>query len=149
MNIEIDQSGKIENTNVPTIIAFSNHAAKTILINASDKRHLQQLFREVGRPKLFSYKLFAILIFILLKDHLSELQHIIIDTEYPGWDHLIKDFLLREIRRFRPHFDAKSISFMQIGKKSNAHLLSYSVHKKRQLPTIVVTAGDILKYIVK
>ena len=149
MNIEIDQSGKIEATHVATVIAFSNHVSKIVLIAASDKRDLQQLFREGGKPKLFSYKLFAILIFILIKDYLNQLNHIFVDTEYPGWEHLIKDFLLREIRRSYPQFDTKSITFVGIGKKSNAHLLGYRVYKKLQPPTMVVTAAEILKYIIK
>ena len=63
MRIEIDQSGKIENTNKNTIIAFSNNKFKSIFISAKDKREIQKFFRRIGKPRIFVYKTFAILIF--------------------------------------------------------------------------------------
>ena len=53
MRIEIDQSGKIENTNKNTIIAFSNNKFKSIFISAKDKREIQKFFRRIGKPRIF------------------------------------------------------------------------------------------------
>ena len=41
MKIEIDQSGKVEETNKPTVIGFSNSLQRTILITAKEKQKLQ------------------------------------------------------------------------------------------------------------
>ena len=59
MKIEIDQSGKIENTSRLTILAYSNKTSKSILITAKDKKTIQSLFRRINQPKIFIYKLFT------------------------------------------------------------------------------------------
>ena len=79
MKIEIDQSGKIENTSKDTVIAFSDGIRKAIRISSNDKREIQAIFRRIGKPRIFIYKLFAILIFLLIRDHLKELDEVVID----------------------------------------------------------------------
>ncbi|MCG2700747.1 hypothetical protein L6267_01100 [Candidatus Parcubacteria bacterium] len=66
MKIEIDQSGKIENTGKDTIIAFSNGSFGSISISAKDKREIQRIFRKIGKPRVFVYRVFAVLIFLLI-----------------------------------------------------------------------------------
>ena len=44
MNIEIDQSGKVEETQHDTILAFSNGKSKAVSISARTKRKLQDVF---------------------------------------------------------------------------------------------------------
>ena len=39
MRIEIDQSGKVENTNKPTVIAFSGKKEKFVIIFAGEKQN--------------------------------------------------------------------------------------------------------------
>ncbi|MBU1032490.1 MAG: hypothetical protein ABII13_01085 [Patescibacteria group bacterium] len=99
MNIEIDQSGKVENTSVDTIIAYSNGSSKSIRIAARDKRKIQKIYRSSGKTHLYIYKTFALLIYLLIENSLLSLDSVIIDIEYPGWNFLIKDFLLQEIRK--------------------------------------------------
>ena len=94
MNIEIDQSGKVENTSKNTIIAFSNDIFGSIFITAKDKREIQKIFRKIGKSRIFVYRLFSILIFLLIKDHLKRIDQIIIDEEYPGKENLIKNYLI-------------------------------------------------------
>ncbi|MDP2951104.1 MAG: hypothetical protein Q8N55_01840 [bacterium] len=45
MKIYIDQSGKIENTNKPTIIAFANGESGAILVGAKDKKKVQEYYK--------------------------------------------------------------------------------------------------------
>jgi hypothetical protein len=149
MRIEIDQSGKIEDTNKDTIIAFSNEVFGSILIKAKDKREVQKIFRKIGKPKIFVYKLFAILIFLLIKKHLKKINQIIIDEEYPGKSVLIKDYLLREIRKVRPNFPKRDISFSAVGKKSKAHYLAYGVAIGKKLADKTVSVKEILRFVVK
>lgn len=148
MRIEIDQSGKIENTNKDTIVAFSNRVFGSILIEAKDKREIQEIFRRIGKSRVFIYKLFAILIFLLIKNHLKKIEEIVIDEEYPGKSVLIKDFLLREIRKVYPKFSKENIFFKPIGKKSKAHNIAYNTFKKRRKADIIV-GKKILKFLIK
>lgn len=148
MNIEIDQSGKVEDTRLDTIVAFTNHFTKTIFIAARDKREIQRVFRSIGKPRIFMVKVFAMLIFLLVRVHLRELQIIVVDLEYPGQEHLIKDFLLREIRRVQPGFEAHNILFRSVGKKSKAHVAAAAVAHKKKLPDLIVTIKDILSLIM-
>ena len=149
MNIEIDQSGKIENTEHDTVIAFSNGVSSTITLSGKDKRTLQAFFRAAGKPRVFVVKVFALLIFILLRPYLKNIRCISIDREYPGWEHLIKDYLLREIRRLEPTFESHAITFVLVGKKSRAHHAALAVTHKKCKADMKVGASDILRYVVK
>lgn len=149
MIIEIDQSGKAENTSKNTVIAFSNSKSKSIFISGQEKREVQRIFRNIGKPRIFVLKLFAILIFLLIKDDLKEIEEIIIDEEYPGHDTLIKSYLLQEVRKINPDFSKTSISFKRIGKRSRAHLVAYSVAKNQKKVDLRVTAKQVLRTIIK
>lgn len=149
MTIEIDQSGKIENTNRNTVIAFSNHKSKSILISAKDKREIQEIFRGIGKGRMFVYRIFAILIFLLIKNFIHKIDEIIVDEEYPGWNHLIKDFLLREIRRVRPEFETFRVCFKRIGRKSRAHILAYKINTKKRKADVDINVKDVMNYIIK
>lgn len=81
MRIEIDQSGKIEDTSKDTVIAFSDDSFGGIIIKARDKREIQKIFRKIGKRKIFIYRLFAILIFLLIKKHLKKISQMIVDFE--------------------------------------------------------------------
>jgi hypothetical protein len=149
MRIEIDQSGKIENTSKHTIIAFSNHKFRSILMSAKEKREVQKVFRNIGKPRLFVYRLFAIMIFLLVREHIKEIREIIIDTEYPGNEALIKNFILHEVWKIEPDFPRQGILFQQIGKKSRAHFLAYGIAIGKKKADREVNAKEALKMIVK
>lgn len=149
MDVEVDQSGKIENTSKNTVIAFSNKIFGSIFISAKDKREIQKIFRGAGKSRIFVYKLFVILIFLLIKKHLKKIDHIIIDDEYPGKGCLIKSFLFQEIKKRNPDFLADNIIIKRIGKKSRAHYIAYGVATIKRLPDKRVTIKEILKFIVK
>lgn len=67
MNYQIDQSGKIEQTNKRTVIALSNFVQATIMLKAKDKRDLQEIYRLAGKPKVFSTQVFAALTYLLIE----------------------------------------------------------------------------------
>ena len=146
MYIQIDQSGKVENTSANTVIAFSGKKPKSILIDRREKRILREVFRKRGKGHVFIFKTFAILIFFLIKDDLSDIQHITIDLEYPGKDPLIKDYLLREIRKHRS-FDRRDIVFLKIGRKAKAHELAINVYRGHIKPDIIVANKEILPFL--
>ena len=149
MNIEIDQSGKIEDTSKNTVVAFSNSKSGSIFISARDKREIQNFFREIGKPRVFIYKTFAILIFLLIKDDLKKINWIIIDEEYPGKENLIKNYLIQEIRKAQLGFRSDNILFKQIGKKSKAHSVGYLTYAGKISPTKKIKARELLKILFK
>ncbi|TSC93807.1 MAG: Uncharacterized protein CEN87_757 [Parcubacteria group bacterium Licking1014_1] len=149
MKIEIDQSGKIENTSKDTVIAFSNRVFGSIIFKARNKREVQKIFRKTGKHRIFVYHLFAILIFLLIKNHIKEIDQIIIDNEYPGKSATIKDFLLREIRKKQPGFSKDNVLFNNIGKKSRAHYIAYGVAIGKKLSDKEISIKEVLRLFVK
>lgn len=145
----IDQSGKIEDTNKLTVIAFANGKVKSLKITAVEKQKLIKVMREMDYPKkVFIFKIFACLIYVLLKD---EKWHsgdaLIIDREYKGHEGIIKDVLLhlfRETNNGEP-----AIQFSEVGRKSLAHLKAIAVFRGEVKPDIIVKAGDVLSILYK
>lgn len=103
---------------------------------------------KLGEPKLFAYKVFAVLIFLAIQDHLKNVDRIVIDTEYPGHDYVIKQVLLRLIRRLHPKFDAATIIFRQIGRKSPAHDRAWRTFQKQEKTSRTVTAKEVLGILI-
>lgn len=149
MQIYIDQSGKIEYTNKDTVIAYANKKQKSLLIKAKDKRKIKEIFREAGKPYIFVYKTFAILIYLLIKKDLPKIQRIVIDKEYAGKEPLIKDFLLQIIRKkSKTLIDKEDIYFKQIGRKNNAHKKAINTYQGKDKADILVNCKNVLPYIL-
>lgn len=146
MIIEVDQSGKLEKTSIPTVIAFSNSKLRSAIIFSGEKQKLEQHFRALGKRRVYVYQSFAVILFLLVKDE-SIIQEIVIDTEYPGQEPLIKNIFLNLVDR-KLKLDKRDITFKQIGKKSNAHNIAYLAFKNRKA-SITITADDIISYLPK
>lgn len=147
MRIEIDQSIKIEATNKSTVIAFSNAKCGAIVITSKEKKSLQKYFRLIGKPRFFIYLSFAALIYLLIKDNLSNNNQIVIDTEYLGYEKFIKQ-KLNEIIMENSKVRNIHIYSARIGKKSPAHIIAYSALKKKlKVKAVKIYAKDVLKIV--
>lgn len=147
MTIEVDQSGKVEKTHQDTILAFSNGNSNTIKITGKTKRKIQEIFRQIGEPKIFMIYTFCILVFLLIKDHLKQINQINIDQEYSGRE---KDIL----RTLTNIFETKSlklpnIDFIRVGKKSRAHKKAIEVFRQKQQPGRVISFKELKSTIFK
>jgi len=150
MKIERDQSGKIEETNVDTVIALSNGVKFSVRIHRRTKRRLQEEFRKQGRPKFFRYKTFATGVYILIKDFANKADDIVIDTEYVGNDRLIKNLIMDFVKSAETKNILKQqISFKQIGKKSPAHILAISVFRGKKKASRIIQYDEIRKLAIK
>lgn len=130
MHVEVDQSGKIEQTRWDTVLAFSDDTDCAILIPAKVKREAIVRLRASGKRGRSAYLfLFARGLYLLLRDHLEALHLVTIDTEYQGNEADIKAYLLRLIWRVSPGFEADRIGFRPIGKKSPAHAKAIAVYR--------------------
>ncbi|TSC91653.1 MAG: Uncharacterized protein CEN92_235 [Candidatus Berkelbacteria bacterium Licking1014_96] len=132
MKIEIDQSGRIEDTSKLSVVAYSNDHHKSLLITARDKKTIQVVFRKMGQPKLFVYKLFAVAIFVLIKNELKRIDQIIIDREYTGYENLIKQLIFEIAERNKKEIEKDIIHFHSIGRRCNAHGVSIKAYRMRR-----------------
>lgn len=143
---QIDQSGKIEQTNRNTVIACTGDVEMTILLKKREKRKLQQVFKQTDNLKVFPYLIFAALLAILIKN-LKPRKKIIIDKEYFGHEELIED----KIKAYLVELGESSlpqIEFGHVGKLSDAHNLAYRVARARTKPTLIVDSKEVMKVIL-
>lgn len=147
MKIEIDQSGKIEETHRETILAYSNSKLFSVKITAKSKRKLQELFREIGEPKSYVIAIFSVGIFLLIEDNLQNIDSIIIDSEYRGKEQNILKIL---DNLFEAHKIKKIpvIQFKSIGKLSKAHLVAIEVFRKKRAVNKILKFEDFANKII-
>src|SRR6266545_4282029 len=104
MNVEVDQSGKVEWTQKPTALALANGTRFSIFISATAKR---EIFNALKRKKAersetkLHILVFATLLFLLLKDRISRLESVTVDVEYVGHSAAIKEHFLNLCRRHK------------------------------------------------
>lgn len=145
MRVEVDQSGKIGDTKVPTVLAFSDGESYAVLIPAKVKRKCVHRLRRRGEVGTTLYlKLFAVGLYLLLKDHISKRDCATIDMEYPGHDIDIRLYLLNMLQRAGISADAAQIQFQHIGKRSRTHELALAVFTKSEMPNKTIELGEIL-----
>ncbi len=144
-DVEIDQSGKIGDTSIPTALALSNAQQLSVYISAEAKREIVRKLRRRGRLTAKTYlEIFSAALFLLVKEHLDQLGQIVIDVEYAGHEDTIRTMLLNRIRKIALRFPATQITFRRIGKRSRAHELAIATFRKQIKPTRKLNAADIL-----
>jgi len=142
MKIEIDQSGKIEQTNLNSIIALSNNIKGGIILNRKIKRQLQNYFRKNKKSRVFSYIVFSACVAILLKE-LKITQKVIIDLEYLGYNKFIKNHILLYLKRLGIKYPI-TISFASIGKRSPADDLANKIGKQKIKPIKKINYNEVI-----
>ncbi len=146
MTYQIDQSGKIEQTEKDTVIAYANDGQRAILIPRKLKRRVQESFRLHGMTSVFIYFLFSVGITYLLYE-LEEIQHITIDEEYSGKEDLIQ----RMVRSLLKEFDKPlhDIRFARIGNTPRVHYAAKDVFDKKRKPDRILTMEDVIEALKK
>jgi hypothetical protein len=92
MQAEVDMSGRIEETNRPTAVALANGVQYSLLISAGEKRKAIEALRHAmpGRDRTTVHiRVFSIILFLLLREHLPKLQLVTIDPN-PGHEPTLK-----------------------------------------------------------
>lgn len=148
MRVEIDQSGKVEDTSRKTVVAYadSNNKTKSVLTSARTKRKIQEIYRTVGKSKLYVYYIFSTLLFYLTKD-IKKTDLIVVDLEYPGKDKIILDILNNLRKEYQ--LGELNIQFARIGNKPNAHYAANLVFNNKKKVDIVLGLNNILEAIKK
>lgn len=147
MHIEIDQSGKIEQLNKDSVIAFSNKNQYSVLIPKEVKQEVYKLYK--GRIKELRYRLFCMGVYYCLKDYIKEKELITICCEYTGKENLVKSLLLGYLRKDYARIDPKIIRFGVIGKKSNAHSVAIDVFRGNRRPNKILSLNEVEKCLKK
>ena len=143
MVYQIDQSGKIEQTNLNTILCISNATWHAITIQAKTKRQLQEIFRRNGQIRNFILFTFCAGLSLLLT---SKQQHlVIIDREYYGKEAVIKSLLLKMVGAKK----LPQLRFALIGKESPAHVRALAITRKQIKAKETATIDRLLKAIKK
>ena len=146
MHIEVDQSGKIEQLNKDTYIAFSNYEQYCVKLPKNVKQEIVYEYRTKVRQIV--QKLFSICVFFCLKDYLGRKEMITLDLEYPGWEDFIKRELVSCIKRsVHTNFDDRIIRFGMIGKDSKAHKLALRTFREEEKPNRILTKNEVLKWL--
>ena len=147
MKVEIDQSGRLEYTSVPTVIGDS--LGNSLLLKAVDKQYIQKVFRQIGKPRMFVIETFSFLTALTISQSYTEENIYVIDTEYPGKDGEIKTNLFRFLPRLRCYLPSYAVSFKQIGKKSKAHTTVYNHYVRPQkFPKRIITKEKVLEFLI-
>jgi hypothetical protein len=146
MAYQIDQSGKIEQTNKDTVIAYSNNHQYAIIIHRRVKRKIQEVFRLHGFTSLFIYYLFSVGIYYLI-EHIARVSDITIDTEYPNKDKIIRGFLNGFLEKNKKPIH--NIHFARIGNRPKAHYAAKDVFDKKIKPDKILMLKDIIKALKK
>lgn len=145
MRVEIDQSGKIGDTSVDTVLAYSNAESYTVLIPRQVKRECLLLLRRQGIPaNTIYYRLFSISLYFLLRERIDRIDQAIIDVEYPKHEESLRRYLLNLLRRGGKTIGKEKVQFAFIGKKSNAHRLGLETFQGKREANLVLTVEDVL-----
>jgi len=145
MRVEVDSSGIWGNMAEPTVFAFSNAKAYTIWIAPGVKKACITEIRRTKKLDALDYvRLYAISVFLLLRDHLRQLSEIVLDLEYPRKMGLGRVILLELIRTIDPQLARIPIKIRRIGKTSRAHDKANAVFRGDQLPDRQIQAKEIM-----
>lgn len=148
MKYQVDQSGRIEETNKNTVITCANkNFSQTVLIPAKVKRQLLEVFRRKGKPKLFMYRTFAAGVFFSAKKFLKKETILEIDSEYPGHEILIQDIIWEFCEKNQ--LPRPRVWYKNIGREAIAHKKAYYAYKKKRGFDKVLTFEELRVLVLK
>jgi adenosine/AMP kinase len=139
MQIEVDQSGKIEQTSLDTVIALTNGVKYTLLFKKKDKREVEKYSREIGFKKLYPIIIFANLVAMVIKNSKAT-KAVLIDTEYHGHNNFIEKIIQSRLKAKCP-----KLRFGYVGKESNSDTLARKVANKKVMPNLVINSKEVIK----
>jgi len=131
MRVEIDTSSRLDQSG-DTVFGFSDDIQKAILLRQATRD--QCLENLSGRRFSRELRVFAACIYLLIEDHLDQVEEIRIDQEYPGHEGEIKRYFANLIQTHQPHtqFREEYIKIAPIGKKSLAHKVAWGTLRRQR-----------------
>lgn len=136
MHVEVDQSGRVEDTRHQTVLAFSNNVQRHLAIGAVAKRELFAAFRNKHKSKkILGIKIFSVLLSLLLEKFLKSAQFIMVDQEYVGYENLIKSYFYPMAISMGVKISSDKIRLGRIGKKPSARKSAIHVFRNEEHET--------------
>lgn len=139
MKYQIDQSGKIENTNKDTVLCLSNNKWDAVLIKARTKRQIQEIFRRHGQIRNYVLFTFCAGLSLLIKRNIK-IKRIIIDKEYIGHEPIIEKITNEMLKDKK----VPEIIFDLIGKEVMAHKRANDIASKKLKTKKTLNLEEIL-----
>lgn len=142
--VYVDLSANAEQLAQDSAIAVSDGVRWVCLARSKVKRHLaHQLAERYGRRHL-QYRLLAVLVYLAVGDHLSEIRQIVIDRDYTGEtaENVIKSILFSLVRQHIPDVNPGFVRFDNI-KGSRADRLARAVFLGDVKPNTVLTVAEV------
>jgi len=140
MKYEVDQSGKVEQTNKHTILCLSNDSWDALLIKARTKRQVQEIFRRSGQVRNYVLFTFCAGLSFLIKRNL-EVGRVIIDREYYGKEAVIKEILLQMLGKCKR---IPEVIFENIGRRARAHSRAYLIFTRKLKAKYCMNLEEVL-----
>jgi len=144
---EVDQSGKVEQTNVDTYVAIAGEVKLVVCLRGKVKRALLEAFKVVGKKGLFPYEVFAAVLAHVIKRSRAG-GSVVVDREYVGYENLIGK-LTGEYLQLLGYKKEITISFGHVGKTSEAHQFGYRTAIGKRKPDKVVSFYEVLNLTVR
>ncbi|NTU46546.1 hypothetical protein HGA88_02885 [Candidatus Roizmanbacteria bacterium] len=143
--VEVDQSGKVEDTKEDSVLAMSNGKTFSVCISASIKRTCIRELRNKMPPQKMYLQMFTVGLYFLLRDYSHTLTRVHIDQEYQGKNDAIKEHLVNLLLRNGYFVDPRAIQFTLVGKHSPAHTVAWGTLRKHKKPNKVVQLDEFMQ----
>lgn len=144
---QIDQSGKIEQTNKDTIVVLSNEHDLAIMVKAKTKRIILEWFRQEQRQRFFPYLTFATLLAILIKMELPK-SRVEIDKEYFGNEDLILERVTTYLKLLGVEKHPPLV-WGHVGKTSKAHDYGAKMAKDKSKINKVISLEEVMELLLE
>jgi hypothetical protein len=155
VNIQVDQSGKFETSQDTVIAAAGEGVEYAVLVPKRVKNQVAGLFKDSRflkrkSKKEHNVKLFALSVFLCLKNVVRQGDCVEIDEEYTGQDDRIKDLLEHFFNRFTTiKMNRSNFSIGRVGKESLAHKLAAQVQNGCRNPELEARVENFLQFLDK
>lgn len=142
--VSVDISAKVEHWALNSAIAVANNEQWVCYVPGKVKRKLRSALKERYGARNLQYRVFALLVYAAIRDHLHVIERVIIDQDYEGGqvEATIKNLLLHLVRRDYPQATAEFVRFANI-KGSETDLLAKRAYDARTNKWPVLTYAAI------
>lgn len=125
----VDLSAKVEQWSWNSAIAISNGRSQVYLIQGRVKQEVRHLLIRLYGEKSIEYRMFALLVSLIVQDELASISQLVIDRDYTGnaAETTIKNLLLPLLRINRSSVTAGFIRFENV-RGSKADKLARKVY---------------------